>query len=676
MSSVRRSIFKAYGFIADPTKPTKFNACEQLKHTPTWYYFSRPNNLAFHDFTKSTSPPKNLKSLLGLGLKFIPTPKHTNSWNKVGVPACEKLRRSLHLKFHFAADNKEADNIDLRMYIRSNWTPPEWTFPKAHLQDRLQNFEAELKPQFLRRRGKPNLLQHQQRALDALQTQRKFLIAPCDKNLGPAVIETSDYISMAFRDHLSDRKTYKRLSEQECNLLQTQITKSLEAWLKKFNGELTKMERKFLLYNKRTNENPFSRFYLTLKAHKLKPGQTVDDLKSRPIVSCPGSELHPIGIWTDRKLQVVAKKQDSYFKNSQELKQQLLELGELPPNARLFTADAVSMYTNIPTRQALRRLGPKLRNYRRQHDRDFPADAVLEALRLIMTQNVFSFGDMKFLQLDGTAMGTPPAPPYANTYFGSFEDEFLKRFMTWLIIFYKRFIDDVIGIILLHSDPVIREQQWADFKQAMNSAPGLVWEFTEPSTQVDFMDMTIKIENNRLTTTLFEKPLNLHLYIPPHSAHPPGLLPGMVQGTCHRIFTLCSDNEDRIARLKTFYKRLMARGYKPEQLRPLFGKAIRAYQGPAQTATAEKPNSVIFHLPYHPNDPPSSTIQRAWKHQVAAPKYRMPLTAVRNPNDGSQPNIQRLIIVYKRPMNLGNLLSHRNLEELGPPVSSYWTRDG
>ena len=46
------------------------------------------------------------------------------------------------------------------------------------------------------------------------------------------------------------------------------------------------------------------------------------------------------------------------------------------------------------------------------------------------------------------------------------------------------------------------------------------------------MDMTISINNsNKIETTLLDKRLNLHLYIPPHSAHPPGLLPGIVYGT-------------------------------------------------------------------------------------------------------------------------------------------------
>ena len=132
----------------------------------------------------------------------------------------------------------------------------------------------------------------------------------------------------------------------------------------------------------------------------------MDHLKSRPIVSCPGSLLHGLGVWVDQKLQEVAQKIVSYFKNTLELRKELLDLN-LPRNARLFTDDAVSMYTNIPTHTALNIIRKYLNQYQRKHNNDYPKDAVRAGLRLVMTMNIFTFGDLTLKQLNGTAMGTP-----------------------------------------------------------------------------------------------------------------------------------------------------------------------------------------------------------------------------------------------------------------------------
>ena len=132
-----------------------------------------------------------------------------------------------------------------------------------------------------------------------------------------------------------------------------------------------------------------------------------------------------------------------------------------------------------------------------------------------MMLNIFTFGDLMFKQLNGTAMGTPPAPPYVTVYYGIHEEKFLPHH-SQCIIYYHRFIDDVISIWCPNKNPQLDIQEWNSFKNKMNEFPGLTWEFSELSTSVDFMDMTISInQSNKIETTLFEKKLNLHLYIPP-----------------------------------------------------------------------------------------------------------------------------------------------------------------
>ena len=206
---------------------------------------------------------------------------------------------------------------------------------------------------------------------------------------------------------------------------------------------------------------------------------------------------------------------------------------DLPLNATIFTADAVSMYTNIDTKTALR----VITNYLLQNEElvttllfGLPIMAVTEALQLIMTNNVFRFGDTHWLQLSGTAMGTPPAPPYATLFFAIHEEAILEEFKDNLLL-YRRFIDDVFGVWI---DTPDNTNGFQTFSNRLNDF-GLTWEVNARSKQVDFMDLTIKVSNNRLITTLYEKAMNLYLYIPPHSSHPPGVLSGLVYGNVFRI---------------------------------------------------------------------------------------------------------------------------------------------
>jgi hypothetical protein len=190
------------------------------------------------------------------------------------------------------------------------------------------------------------------------------------------------------------------------------------------------------------------------------------------------------------------------------------------------------MYTNIKTDPALSELSSYLRDKRKEFS--YPCDALIKALDLVFRNNYFKFGDLYCKQVSGTAMGTPPAPPYATVTYGRHEDVMLPRWRIELF-FYKRFIDDVFAIWLLQPDVTINAQRWAEFKADMNGWNGLEWVCEEPTTVVNFMDLTIRIVDGKLQTTIYEKAQNLYLYIPPHSSHPKGVLTGLIFGQVLRI---------------------------------------------------------------------------------------------------------------------------------------------
>lgn len=670
---------------------------------PTWYYFARPTHLAFHDLTSYIKPPPGLPKLLGLGQKFIPTPRWSPTWAQIEAPTYNQFDRDLRVKAfcigHMdrpapipeelyepgreaelaqAIATQPKEDYNPRMYIKSQWKPPPHMVPKE-LDRRLKHFQASLKSKFSRRRrGKSNLLPHQRRTLCWLRQQHDLMVVQCDKNLGPAVIERAEYIKLAFRDHLNDSNTYKQIHPNLAQHRRDGLHELLDKWIKKFKTSLSKRERAFLLAKKKANVEPFAHLYLTMKVHKT-------PLTTRPIVSCSGSLLEGLGIWVDDKLKQVATHMRSYIKSSYELKKKLMQLS-LPPNCYLFTADAQSMYTNIPTEFALAKIANWL-NANSQRFPELPLEATIAGLKVIMRHNYFIFGDTYWKQTKGTAMGTPPAPNYATIFYGILEEDLLlePQFLD-NIVFYCRYIDDVFAIWRI-TDPATNDQQWRAFKAYMNKRRfGLTWDHTPLSTQVDFLDITITLNADRqISTTLFEKASNLHLYIPAHSAHPPGLITGIVYGNIFRIHTLCSVEDDILAKTKMFFHRLLVRGYQRKDITPLFKAAIqraKAYTGPKPKAAKDPMGFMLLHLQYHPKNPPSRELQQAWRDHISNPDppYGKPLSKVRIPFTGNPPTrlgrtemgIDRMVIAYSRAPNLGNLLTYRKLpSDTGPPASSF-----
>ena len=478
----------------------------------------------------------------------------------------------------------------------------------------------------------------------------ELLVVQCDKNLGPAVIEKAEYIRRVYDEHISDTNTYKAVLRNDPLYYAKGIRRILRRWIKKHQKAVNKQDLRYIRKHLRDNEDPFPVMYLTMKVHKT-------PLTTRPIISCCGSLLHPLGLWVDKMLQPLARMQRSYFKSTFELQQELTSL-DIPPGAFLFIADATSMYTNIKTTAALNEIRAFM-SRNRVTLKDTPITALNDALRIVMRNNVFTFDEKLFLQKTGTAMGTPPAPPYATIFFGIHEEALLTTYSDNLF-FYRRFIDDVFGIWIPDDNT-----SWTDFQNEMNSYHGLDWTFKRSTDQITFMDLDITLINNSLITDLYEKAINPYLYIPPHSAHPPGMLAGLIMGNMHRIHTLCSSTDKQIQHMRTFYTRLLGRGYKPGDIVPLFQKALHRMR-PLRNETVQiddRPSiqeSIFFHLRYHPNDPPSPAIQDVFRTNVLSPDYCHHLNDVRN-HSKIKIGLKRLVVAYSRAPNLGNLLTYRKL---------------
>ena len=396
------------------------NASNALRCLPLWYYLSRPSNLACHNLTTYLRPPPNIHSLLGLGLKFCPIPKTTFP----DYSDCHKrFTRDAYVKDVFANEETQP-HFNPRLYVRSTWEPKPSDVAPITIR-RTNRFLSSTIPLFSKQRGRSNLLPHQKRLLQTLQQRQDLIVIQCDKNLGPALIERQQYIRLIYRDHLNDTNTYQYMSIHEAKGYIDRIAYLLRRFIKTHRKSIGRSSCLFLVrslnaihkekgYTQNFPPSAFAQFYALAKVHK-------QPLKTRPVVSYCGSILHPLGLWLDSQLQTIATHQQSYFKSSHALKLQMEQLTNIPPSALLFTADAVSMYTNIDTTHALQTISDYLHRNTFVY-RDLPIRTIIDGLRLLMNNTIFQFGDTWWRQKTGTAMGAPPAPPYATIYYGIHEN--------------------------------------------------------------------------------------------------------------------------------------------------------------------------------------------------------------------------------------------------------------
>ena len=130
-----------------------------------------------------------------------------------------------------------------------------------------------------------------------------------------------------------------------------------------------------------------------------------------------------------------------------------------------------------------------------------------------------------------------PSPLYACLGMGKYESiafnsdfELLDRILLW-----KRFIDDVLMLFKGTEEECEKLVNW------LNSLlPGEIkFKFQYSTEMVEFLDLEIFVENERLETNLSIRPSNLQLYLDFFSNHPEPCKQGVVYGQALRIVERC-----------------------------------------------------------------------------------------------------------------------------------------
>jgi len=324
-----------------------------------------------------------------------------------------------------------------------------------------------------------NITPLQAKALATLQKNKNIVIKPTDKNLDPSVMDTIDYVDQILTEHLLT-DTYLQLTEGEAKYRLNDIKDTLKTLLANNANNLSKSE---LLFFKRSlqEHHRIPIFYGLPKVHK-------QPVTLRPVVSTSGSLLAIFSTWLDYRIKELLPLVQSHVKNSFTALAELKNLF-IPNNALLFAADATSMYTNIEIDIGMSAVRSFLEYNKTRIPQDFPTEFFLKILHLVMQNNIFSFANTFWLQLTGTAMGTPAACAYATLTFGHSENSLILQKYWHQLLYYKRYIDDIVGIWIPDSenDSAI----WENFKEDLNNWDSLKWKIENPSKKTVFLDLRL-----------------------------------------------------------------------------------------------------------------------------------------------------------------------------------------
>ena len=274
-------------------------------------------------------------------------------------------------------------------------------------------------------------------------------------------------------------------------------------------------------------------------------------------------------------------------------------------NSELITFDIVSLYTNIPHELGLTAIQFWLEKKRHLLERNISDEFILSSLKLILERNVFYFDGIYYKQKKGTAMGTKVAPTYATLVLGFLEHQLISNlsvkygetFATYIKDNWKRFLDDCF--VIWNSDVLVES-----FHSELNSLNRHI-QFTmnRSKTEMPFLDVLVKVEkDNCITTDLYSKTTDAHLYLNFNSCHPKHTKVNIPFNLASRIVTIASTEEARNQRLSELKYFLKKQGY-PEQLIN-FGISKALEKGPIHSLNRqnEKQEIIPFVTTYNPRN--------------------------------------------------------------------------
>ena len=201
---------------------------------------------------------------------------------------------------------------------------------------------------------------------------------------------------------------------------------------------------------------------------------------------------------------------------------------KLENDEELVSFDVSSLYTNVPLIESIETCTDLLF---RDNMKKIPVQksAFLELAKIASCEVIMSMHDDYYKQIDGLAMGSPPAPHLANGWMSKFDGQIQGNAKL-----FTRYMDDILRDIK-------RDEIDNKLAEINNLHPNLTFTIEkENDGKLPFLDMQLMNQAGVLSLTWYSKPTDTGLILNYCALAPKRYKRSVVSGFVHRIYRACN----------------------------------------------------------------------------------------------------------------------------------------
>ena len=481
---------------------------------------------------------------LTLGPKFVPATSTDTLQHKIDVL---NFSRKLLLRAHFF-ESEYSDPSLIKHH--SSFIPKSTKYPtlKSVIED-LELYANGL-DNVPRTPIKDNLTSQQREGIHLIRNNPELLFFNSDKGSVPVLLNKDFYQQKMLEKLYTDN--YVMLPRNVDYFIHTRV----KVFTKKYEHCLTKSER---LAITKFDFQP-TNIYGLPKIHKsvliknaLKSNKEPilhfpdpRDLSFRVIFGGPKNPLTGLASLINIILNPFLVKVRSLVLNSVDFitKLPIFSSHDLP-FIQMWVVDVTDMYNSLDNKFGLEALSFWLTKYPDLKNPRFSTEFILSAMKLILENNVGYFAGNFFKQVNGTATGIKPAPPYANLAMGYLEILLFHNLSfnlgpqvaCYFWRHFRRYLDD---------GQIMWDTRLGNFKEVLfylnRVNKSIKFTASSSNSEIIFLDVRIFKTDSGFETMVFSKVTDADNYLNFLSCHPRHTKENIPFNLARRVRTLTDDN--------------------------------------------------------------------------------------------------------------------------------------